>query len=323
MGRQHREHVVARDAAAEDVAGRRRRALWISLGLNGGFMVAEVIGGVVFGSLALLADAAHMLSDVAGLAIALLAQHLIDRPASVRHTFGLQRAEVLGAQANGVLLLATAGWILFEAVRRISDPPAVAGRGVLTVALLGLAINIGSAVLLARASGRSLNMRGARAHMLADAAGSVGVIVAAVAVITVGADWVDPVASVFIGLLVVGTAYGLLRDTTHVLLEGAPDSLDAAEVERWLNASPGVSSVHHLHLWNLTSETTALSAHVVLEGRPSLHQAQARGDVLKDRLADEFTILHATLELECHQCEPEPARAADRGASQAHDVEHD
>ena len=311
------------DTDTDDVAGRRRRALWISLGLNGGFMVAELIGGVVFGSLALLADAAHMLSDVAGLAIALLAQHLLARPASVRHTFGLQRAEVLGAQANGVLLLASAGWILFEAVRRISDPPPVAGRGVLIVAVLGLTINVGSAVLLARHRGRSLNMRGAYVHMLADAAGSVGVIVAAVAVITVGADWVDPVASVFIGSLVVITAYGLLRDTTHVLLEGAPDSIDPAEVERWLSAAPGVTSVHHLHLWNLTSETTALSAHVVLEGRPSLHQAQARGDVLKDRLADRFAILHSTLELECHECETEPASGSGGPPTQAQRVEHD
>jgi len=316
-----RHHDAPRTDTDDDVAGRRRRALWISLGLNGGFMFAELIGGVVFGSLALLADAAHMLSDVGGLAIALVAHHLIDRPASVRHTFGLQRAEVLGAQANGVLLLASAGWILLEAVRRLSDPPAVAGRGVLIVAVLGLAINIGSAILLARASGRSLNMRGAYAHMLADAAGSVGVIIAAVAVITVGADWVDPFASVFIGLLVVVTAWGLLRDTTHVLLEGAPDSIDPTEVERWLTAAPGVSSVHHLHLWNLTSETTALSAHVVLEGEPSLHQAQARGDVLKDRLADEFAIVHATLELECHQCEPVPGSGGE--ASQAQRVQHD
>ncbi len=316
MGRHH--DVSATTTATDDgVAARRRRALWISLCLNGGFMFAELIGGVVFGSLALLADAAHMLSDVAGLAIALVAQHLIDRPASVRHTFGLQRAEVLGAQANGVLLLASAGWILFEAVRRLSDPPPVAGRGVLVVAVMGLAINVGSAVLLARASGRSLNMRGAYAHMLADAAGSVGVIVAAVAVITADANWVDPVASVFIGMLVVVTAWGLLRDTTHVLLEGAPDSINAAEVERWLAVAPGVSSVHHLHLWALTSETAALSAHVVLEGRPSLHQAQARGDVLKDRLADEFAIVHATLELECHQCEPDPVAGAGGDVAQA------
>jgi cobalt-zinc-cadmium efflux system protein len=283
-----RYHEVPRRTADHDLSRRRDRALWIALVLNGGFMVAELV-------------------DVAGLAIALIAQRLINRPASVRHTYGMQRAEVLGAQANGVLLLATAGWILFEGARRIGDPPDVAGTGVLVVAVLGLAVNVGSAVMLARASGRSLNMRGAYAHMLADAAGSVGVIVAAIAVIAFGANWVDPAASIIIGLLVVRTSWGLLRDTTHVLLEGAPDSIDAAEVEQWLTTAPGVTSVHHIHLWHLTSETTALSAHVVLEGHPSLHQAQARGDDLKEQLAEHFAIGHTTLELECHQCEPEPA----------------
>ena len=290
-----------------EVSDRRRRALRIALYANAGFMVAEIVGGIVFGSLALLADAAHMLSDVAGLAIALLAQRLVDRPASVRHTFGLQRAEVLGAQANGVLLLATAGWILFEAVRRISDPPEVAGQGLLIVATLGLAVNVASAVMLARASGKSLNMRGATVHMISDAAGSVGAIIAGVAVTLFQAYWVDPAASAFIAALVVWTAWGLLRDTTHVLLEGAPDDIDAEQVERWLGESPGVASVHHIHLWHLTSETTALSAHLVLEGEPSLHQAQAYGDDIKQSLATRFAIHHATLELECHACEPADA----------------
>jgi cobalt-zinc-cadmium efflux system protein len=282
----------------------RRRVLLLALAANGGFMVAEVVGGIVFGSLALLADAAHMLTDVAALGIALVAQRLIIRPASVRHTFGLQRAEVLGAQANGVLLLATAGWILFEAVRRLGDPPQVAGRGLLLVATLGFGVNIGSAVLLARARGRSLNMHAAYVHMLADAAGSVGAIVAGLGVTLFGANWVDPVASMFIGVLIVWTAWGLLRDTTHVLLEGAPNDVDPAQVERWLTGAPGVASVHHIHLWHLTSEATALSAHVVLEGEPSLHQAQARGDDLKHGLGERFAIRHATLELECHACEP-------------------
>jgi cobalt-zinc-cadmium efflux system protein len=304
-------HHVHPTGAADDVSASRRRVLRWALVANALFMVAEVVGGIAFDSLALLADAVHMLSDVAGLGIALLAQHLISRPASVRHTFGLQRAEVLGAQANGVLLLASAGWILFEAVRRLEDPPDVAGPGLLVVATLGLLVNVVSAVMLARASGRSLNMRGAYAHMVADAAGSVGAIVAGLAVTFLGANWVDAAASIGIGLLVIGAAWGLLRDTTHVLLEGAPDDVDPAEVERWLRDTPGVSSVHHLHLWHLTSESTALSAHVVLEGQPTLHQAQARGDRLKGALAERFSILHATLELECHECEHEPGSDPD------------
>ncbi len=318
MGRNH-EH--ARGVDAVELAGRRRRALWIALAANGGFMVVEFVGGVVFGSLALLADALHMLSDVAALSIALIAQRLIDRPASVRHTFGLQRAEVLGAQANGVLLLASAGWVLFEAARRIGDPPEVVGAGVLIVATVGLLINVGSAVLLLRASGRSLNMRGAYTHMLADAVGSLGAIVAGLAIVLFAAYWVDAAAAVFIGLLVIATAWRLLRDTTHVLLEGAPEDIDAEQVEAWLTRAPGVASVHHMHLWHLTSETTALSAHVVLDDEPSLHEAQARGDHLKEGLASRFSIMHATLELECHDCEPMPA--PDAQPARTSGAEHD
>lgn len=301
MGRQH-DH-----AHVGTISQQRQRVLRFALYANAAFMLAEVAGGIAFGSLALLADAAHMLSDVAGLGIALIAQRLIDKPVSVRHTYGLQRAEVLGAQANGVLLLATAGWILFEALRRISDPPDVTGPGLLIVATLGLLVNVVSAVALARAGGKSLNMRGAYVHMVADAAGSVGAIVAGLAVTFAGANWVDPAASLFIAGLVVWTSWGLLRDTTHVLLEGTPDDIDPQQVERGLAAAPGVASVHHIHLWHLTSESTALSAHIVLEGQPSLHQAQARGDDIKRMLADRFAIRHTTLELECHDCEPAEA----------------
>ena len=295
---------------AGTLTDQRRRVLRIALYANATFLLVEIAGGVAFGSLALLADAAHMLSDVAALGIALLALRLVDRPVSVRHTFGLQRAEVLGAQANGVLLLATAGWILFEALRRIGDPPEVQGPGLLLVATAGLAVNVVSAVMLARARGESLNMRAAYTHMLADAAGSVGAIVAGLAVTLAGADWVDPLASLFIAGLVVWTSWGLLRATTHVLLEGTPDDIDPEQVERDLAGAPGVTSVHHIHLWHLTSESTALSAHIVLDGEPSLHEAQARGDDLKRMLAERFAIRHTTLELECHACDPADATHA-------------
>jgi cobalt-zinc-cadmium efflux system protein len=157
--------------------------------------------------------------------------------------------------------------------------------------------------------------------MLVDAVGSVGAIVAGLAIVLFGADWVDAAASIFIGVLVVVTAYRLLRDTTHVLLEGAPQDVDAVAVERWLTTAPGVASVHHMHLWHLTSETTALSAHVVLDDQPSLHHAQARGDQLKDGLAEHFDIAHATLELECHDCEPATASGAE--TRQAQRVQYD
>lgn len=285
---------------SDGVPARRRRALRIALGANAAFMVAEAVGGVVFGSLALLADATHMLADVAALTIALVAQALMERPSTARHTFGLQRAEVLGAQANGVLLLATSGWIVFEAVRRLGTPADVDGAGLLVVAVLGLAVNVVSAVLLARSAGDSLNMRGALLHMIADAASSVAVIVAGIAIVVAGADRVDAVASLVIGVLVVWTAWRLLHDTTHVLLEAAPRDLDPPVVEQFLRQQPGVASVHHLHIWHLTSEVPALSAHVVLDGRMTLHDAQRKGERLKSALADRYGIGHSTLELDCH-----------------------
>lgn len=311
----HHDHGHDHSGAATDRSpagrARQRRALWWSLGANAGFMVVEVVGGLAFASLALLADAAHMLSDVAGLAIALVAQQLAARRATTRHTYGLQRAEVLGAQVNGLLLLVMAGWIMFEAVQRIGSPADVQGGGVLVVATLGLFVNLGSAVLLARVKGNSLNLRGAYLHMVLDAAGSVAAMVAAVAVIGWDAAWVDPVASIGISLLVVWSAWGLLRDTAQVLLEGTPRGMDPVDVEQALLADDAVDAVHHLHLWNLASDVPALSAHVVLEGEDvTLHDAQASGDRLKALLGERFGIEHATLELECHPCAPEPAHDA-------------
>lgn len=302
---QHRHSGDAREAGHSQGVSRamQRRALWLALAANGGFLIAEVVGGFVFRSLALLADAAHMLSDVAGLAIALIAQRLIDRPATARHSFGLQRAEVLGAQANGLTLVAVAGWIVFEAVRRIGEPADVVGGGLLVVALLGLGVNVGSAVLLARAQGRSLNMRGAFIHMVVDAAGSVAAVSAGLAVIIWKADWVDPFMSIAIAVLVLWSAWGLLRDTAQVLLEGTPRGMDPAGVEAAIAADEDVEAVHHLHLWNLASDVPALSAHVVLRGEVTLHEAQASGDRLKSLLDDRFGIAHVTLELECHSCD--------------------
>jgi cobalt-zinc-cadmium efflux system protein len=301
-------------SSGEPSAALRRRVLWWALAANGAFMVVEIVGGFVFDSLALLADALHMGTDVVGLGIALVAQALILRPASARHTYGLQRAEVLGALANGVLLVAAAGWIFYEAVERLGQPAEVDGTGVVVVATIGLAVNVGCAIFLRRAQGRSLNMRGAYLHMVLDAAGSVAAIAAGVAVVVADADWVDPLMSILVGLLVLWSTWGLLRDTVQVLLEGTPRGLSVPEVEGALAATPGVSEVHHVHLWDIASDTPALSAHVVLDGEPSLHDAQLRGDAMKMMLQDRFGIGHATLELECHEC----ATPADGGVSADH-----
>lgn len=281
----------------------QRRALWGALVINAAYMVAEVVGGLVFNSVALLADAGHMLSDVAGLGIALIAHSLMVRPASVRHTYGLQRAEVLGALANALMLVAVVAYVSFEATRRLIEPEPVVGVGVLLVAVLGLAVNVGGALLVWRARGSSLNVRGAFIHMASDAAGSVAVIVAAVAVIAWDATWVDPLASLAIALLILWATWGLVRDALHVLMEGSPRGMDARAIERAIASHEHVGSVHHLHLWNLASDVPALSAHVVLVGEVSLHEAQQRGDSVKQMLRSCFGIEHATLELECHSCD--------------------
>ena len=286
-----------------ELNAKRTRVLWISLAANAGFMVVEVIGGIVFNSLALLADAGHMLSDVAGLGIALVAQRLITRPASARHSYGLQRAEVLGALVNGVTLLAVAAWITWEAVGRLGSPPEVAGKGMMFVAAVGLAVNLGSALLLARAAGHSVNMRGAVLHMAVDAAGSVAAMIAALGVLVWRANWLDPVVSLLVVALVVWSVWKLLSETVHVLLEGTPRNLDVQEIERTLQADNLVEDVHHLHVWSLASEVPALSAHVVLSSDFTLHDAQVHSDRLRRSLSERFGIDHATLELECHSCE--------------------
>ena len=291
----------------------QRRALWAALLANAALVGAEVAGSAAYRSLALLADAAHMLTDVVGLAIALVAQRLVGRAATARHSYGLQRAEVLGAQANGLVLLVVAGGIVLQAARSVGDPAAVRGGGVVVVATAGLVVNVASAVLLARAQGSSLNMRGAFLHMAADAAASVGAIAAGVAVLAWNARWADPAMSVAIAALVLWSAWSLLRDTAHVLLEGTPRGMDPAAVEAALAGDSAVEAVHHVHLWNLASDVPALSAHVVLRGEVSLHEAQTSGNRLRTMLAETFGITHATLELECHPCDPAPDEHAPRG----------
>lgn len=289
---------------SHDARSGQTRALTWSLVANGLFMFVQFAAGIVFGSLALLADSAHMLSDVGALAIALAAHRLLRKPASDRHTYGLQRAEVLGAQANGILLVAVAIWICFEAWQRLGETHEVQGAGLAIVAAIGLAINLGSAILLRRNQGNSLNMRGAVLHMALDALGSVAALIAGIGVLLWGATWLDPVASVVIAGFVLWSSIHLLRETTHVLLEGTPRGTDPNQVKQALTDDPEVESVHHLHLWNLASDVPALSAHVVVRTETTLHDAQLHGDRLKEMLRDRFGIGHATLELECHSCEP-------------------
>lgn len=300
VDRAHERHLAAGPSRSA-----QRKVLWWALVANAAYMVAEIVGGIVFDSLALLADAAHMASDVAALAIALGAQTLMERPASARHTYGLQRAEVIGALLNGIILFGLSVYVVMEAIDRVGDPRDVAGLGLTVVAALGLLVNAGSALAIHRRSGASLNMRGAFLHMALDTLGSIAAVAAGLAILIWDAVEADTIASLGISALVLLSAYRLVRETLQVLLEAAPRSLDVQEVEKAIQDASGVEQVHHLHVWSIASDIPALSAHLVLEGELSLHDAQKRGDRVKEMLAERFGIRHATLELECHPCDPE------------------
>ena len=272
-----------------------RRALAIVFALTAGFMVVEIVGGLLTGSLALLADAGHMLSDAVSLGVALFAVWLAARPATPQRSFGYKRAEILAALFNGATLVAISVWIFYEAFRRLSEPPEILGGPMLAVAFVGLLVNVAGAAILARSGGESLNVQGALRHVLADLAGSVGAIAASVVIITTGWVYADPLISVLIGLLVLGSSWRLLRDSVNVLLEQAPRGLDAEEVGTSMVGVPGVEEVHDLHVWTITSGFPALAAHVLVGRNQDCH---ARRRDLEKLLADEFGIEHTTLQVD-------------------------
>lgn len=272
-----------------------RRALGLTLSLTATFTVAEVIGGILTGSLALLADAAHMLSDDLSLGLALGASWLASRPARGRRTFGLQRAEVLAAFINGLTLVAVSLWIFWEAYHRFSDPPEVLGGWMLAVAVVGLLVNLAGAAILWRTPGESLNVEAAFRHILADLAGSVGVILAALIILLTGWLYADPVVSVLVGALVLASSWGVIRDSVRILLEAAPKGIDPQRVGRAMASAEGVRQVHDLHIWTITSGFPALSAHVLVGADQDCHGRRAELDAM---LEAEFGIAHTTLQVE-------------------------
>ncbi len=281
-----------------------RGALSTALALNGAFFVAEAGVGLYTGSLALLSDAAHMLSDVGALVLALAAAQLARRPASAAMTFGLARAEVLGAFLNGLILLGACAWIVFEAVSRLQmGPPLVPGRPVLVVGVLGLLVNLASALVLMRSEAQNLNVRAALAHMLADALGSVGAIVAAGLVIA-GFPAADAAVSLLVAGLVAVSGATLVRDAGRVLLQLPPPSLDVEGVRDALLAVEGVRGVHDLHAWSLDGEHAIVSAHLVLADEALAERVcRASREVLRER----FGVAHATLQPEREPgCEAPP-----------------
>ena len=272
-----------------------RRALALALGITALYTVVEVAGGLVTGSLALLADAAHMLSDNVALALALFAVWLADRPTTPERTYGYKRAEVLAALANGVTLVALSIWIFYEAFQRFRDPPDVLGGWVLLIGVVGVAVNLAVGLILFRARSGSLNVEAAFRHVVTDLLGSIGVVAAGVAILATGWLEADPLVSVLIGLLVLVSSWSILRDSTTILLEAAPSGIDTRAVGERLAGAPGVVEVHDLHIWTITSGFPALSAHVLVGRGEDCH---ARRLELARLLHDEFGIEHTTLQVD-------------------------
>jgi cobalt-zinc-cadmium efflux system protein len=271
------------------------RALRLTLLLTGTYTVVEVVGGLLTGSLALLADAAHMLSDNLSLGVALFAAWLAGRPAGPSRTFGYRRAEILAALFNGITLVAISIWIFAEAADRFDGPPDVDAAPMLVVAAAGLAVNVAAAAILSRHSAQNLNVSAALRHVIADLLGSVGVIAAALVILVSGWEYADPAAGVLIGLLVLASSWGILRDSTQILLEGSPAGIDVQEVGQAMASAPGISEIHDLHVWTITSGFPALAAHVLVARETDCHAARRE---LEAMLHERFGLDHTTLQVD-------------------------
>jgi cobalt-zinc-cadmium efflux system protein len=260
-----------------------------------GLMVGEIVAGMLAGSLALLADAGHMLTDGAALAFALVAATMAARPASGRWTFGYARLEILAAQANGITLALLALWVIWSAIHRLVNPSEVRGGVVLVVALAGAVVSLVASVVLARASRESLNVRGAFVHVATDVAAFAGTAAAGALILLTGWDRFDPIASLAVAALMLWASVGLLRDSTAIFLERAPENTDPELIGRALVAEHDVVEVHDLHVWTVTSGFPALSAHVLVAPQADCHAVRRR---LDDMLTDRFGLTHVTLQVE-------------------------
>ena len=280
-------------------AGKNKRRLAIVLGLTGAYLLAEVAGAWITQSLALLADAGHMLTDVAGLALALLAIRFAERPATPERTYGYYRIEILAALMNGVVLIGISLYILYEAYERFRNPPHIQSGAMLVIAVAGLLVNLLGIYLLHAASEESLNMKAAYFEVLYDMLASVGVIVAGIIMLTTGWYYADPLISAGIGLFILPRTWLLLRDAVGVLLEGTPADVNLAALRATIESVAGVADVHDLHVWSLTSGVNAMSVHTVLADH-ALHDEVLTA--VRQQVTSEFKIVHATVQVECQGC---------------------
>ena len=273
--------------------------LWWAFAINLVFLVVEVIGGLMVNSLALLADAGHMLTDVGALALAIFVAHLARRPATPNRTFGLLRAEVLGAFLNGATLVLIVGFILYESWKRLESTQTIDGPVMILIAIFGLIANLASAVILAKGHEDNVNLRGAFLHMVADALGSVGAIIAGLVIMTTGWLPIDAIASMVIGLLILWSSWGFLKQTMNILLEATPENIDYIEVKESLEAMEHIDEVHDLHIWTITSGMPVLSAHIRLATccADTNHWQDCLSDANK-LIREKFGIEHTTLQIE-------------------------
>ena len=276
------------------------RRVMVALVLTGAFMVVEVVGGIISGSLALLADAGHMLTDTMALALAAMAFHVSKRPPDGNLTFGYQRFQILAAFVNGLSLLAVVGWILFEAINRFFNPNEILGETMLVVAAAGLAVNLISFAVLHSGDQENLNIRGAALHVAGDLLGSVAAIVAALVIIYTGWTLIDPILSVAVAALILKSAWSLVKRSAHILLEGAPEWLDVQIMQdRIVAGVPGVCEIHHVHIWGLTPQELMLTMHM------SVIDEASQSNVIREAkqfLKNEYGIGHATIEVDVDGC---------------------
>jgi cobalt-zinc-cadmium efflux system protein len=298
MGAGH-DHGEGGHAGHNHGAGASTKRLAIALGLTTTFLIAELVGAFLFDSLALLSDAAHMFTDSAALAIALAAVKIGQRPPDDQRTFGYRRFEILAAAFNAILLFAVAGYILIEGIGRFFDPKPVESVGMLIVASIGLIVNLISMRILAGGKDDSLNVKGAYLEVWADMLGSLGVIGAAIAIYLTGLNWIDPVVAIAIGLWVLPRTWTLLRDTTHILLQGVPRGFDLQAIRTAMGEVGGVTGVHDLHLWSVAGDDASLTAHVAIADGS---KAEATRRALTEMLEARFNIHHATIQTETEPC---------------------
>lgn len=298
MGQEH-DHGRGDHAGHNHGAGASTKRLAIALGLTTTFLIAELVGAFVFDSLALLSDAAHMFTDSAALAIALAAVKIGQRPPDDQRTFGYRRFEILAAAFNAILLFAVAGYVLIEGIGRFFTPRPVESVGMLVVASIGLIVNLISMRILAGGKEDSLNVKGAYLEVWADMLGSLGVIGAAIAIYLTKLNWIDPIVAIAIGLWVLPRTWTLLRDTTHILLQGVPRGFDLNAIRAATGGVSGVTGVHDLHLWSVAGDDASLTAHVAIADGGD---GEAIRRALTGMLETRFAIHHATIQTETEPC---------------------